>query len=179
MEVFKVLENKLVSLKLQENRPVDRLVPLMHLVKEYATVARGHVSDGADDPHPPSRQISLSFRGSEGEKLENAFFVGDGSSSDKPPDWPRTLFVEPIIWDIGDIEAEYPFFNNYQNFKEEENNVSFMGVKFGVEEELMPVYDTDIEVVIEEKEKFVWKRGFGEADDSNKEVVVVAIDLCS
>nr|GEV59015.1 leucoanthocyanidin dioxygenase [Tanacetum cinerariifolium] len=47
----------------------------------------------------------------------------------------------------------------------------------GVEEELMPVYNTDIEVVIEEKERFFRKGGFGEAEDSIKEVVVVAIDL--
>ncbi|GJT98979.1 serine/threonine-protein kinase aurora-2 [Tanacetum coccineum] len=64
--------------------------------------------------------------------------------------------------DIGDKEEEYHFVNNYQNFQEEENNVSFLGVMLGVEEESMPVYDTDIEVFIEEKEGFVRKGGFSE-----------------
>ncbi|GKE29420.1 hypothetical protein Tco_1444804 [Tanacetum coccineum] len=70
-------------------------------------------------------------------------------------------------------ELENPF------FEEEENNLSFMGVMLGVEEESMPVYDTDIEVFIEEKEVFVRKGGFHEEEDSIEEVVVVAIDLCS
>ncbi|GJS75417.1 hypothetical protein Tco_0725298 [Tanacetum coccineum] len=77
---------------------------------------------------------------------------------------------EPIIWDIEDEEEEYPyeeeilcgdvgkgFVDNYPNFQEEENNVSFSGVVLGVEEESMPVYDTDIEDVIEEEERFVGK----------------------
>ncbi|GKA89250.1 hypothetical protein Tco_0811062 [Tanacetum coccineum] len=65
--------------------------------------------------------------------------------------------LEPIIWDIGDEEDEYPFVDNYPKFQEEENNVSFLGVVLGVEEESMPVYDTDIEDVIEEKEGFFGK----------------------
>ncbi|GJY59570.1 hypothetical protein Tco_0459462 [Tanacetum coccineum] len=51
-----------------------------------------------------------------------------------------------IIWDIGDEEEEYTFIDNYSNFQEEENDVSFSGV----EEKLMPVYDTDIECIVEE-----------------------------
>ncbi|GJZ83977.1 hypothetical protein Tco_0649150 [Tanacetum coccineum] len=50
-----------------------------------------------------------------GEELENLFFKGDGSSSDEQPDRPRTLFVEPIIWDIWDEEEEYPFDVVYRN----------------------------------------------------------------
>ncbi|GJT35386.1 hypothetical protein Tco_0925805 [Tanacetum coccineum] len=69
----------------------------------------------------------------------------------------RTLFAEPIMWDIGDEEEEYTFIDNYQNFQEEENNVSFSDVVLGVEEESMPVYDTDIEDVIEQEEGFVGK----------------------
>ncbi|GKD95361.1 hypothetical protein Tco_1375198, partial [Tanacetum coccineum] len=38
------------------------------------------------------------------------------------------------------------------DFQAEENDVSYPGVVLGVEEESMPVYDTDIEDVIEEEE---------------------------
>nr|GEV57681.1 hypothetical protein [Tanacetum cinerariifolium] len=41
------------------------------------------------------------------------------------------------------------------------------------EEELIPVYDTAIEDVIEEKEGFVGKGGFGEEEDNIEDVVVV------
>ncbi|GKE72535.1 hypothetical protein Tco_1534576, partial [Tanacetum coccineum] len=51
---------------------------------------------------------------------------------------------EPIIWDIGDEEEEYPFVNKYPSFQEEPIML--------VEEESCPVYDTDIEDVIEEEE---------------------------
>ncbi|GKC91909.1 hypothetical protein Tco_1157351 [Tanacetum coccineum] len=51
---------------------------------------------------------------------------------------------------IGDVGKG--FVDNYLNFQEEENNESFC-----VEEESMPVYDTDIEDVIEEEEGFVEK----------------------
>nr|GEU48558.1 hypothetical protein [Tanacetum cinerariifolium] len=57
---------------------------------------------------------------------------------------------EPIIWDIGNEKEEYPFVDNYLNFQEEENDVSFSSVVLGVEEESMLVYDSDIEDVIEE-----------------------------
>ncbi|GJR95986.1 hypothetical protein Tco_0268160 [Tanacetum coccineum] len=43
----------------------------------------------------------------------------------------------------------------------------------------MPVYDTDIEDVIEKKEGFIGKGGFGGKKDNIKDVVVVANDLCS
>uniref|UniRef100_A0A699IF63 enoyl-[acyl-carrier-protein] reductase n=1 Tax=Tanacetum cinerariifolium TaxID=118510 RepID=A0A699IF63_TANCI len=81
------------------------------------------------------------------------------------PDRPRTLFAEPIIWDIW--EKEEGFVDNYPNYQEDENNVSFSGVVLGVEEESMPVYDTDIEDVIDEEE------------DNVEDVVIVANDLCS
>ncbi|GJY18607.1 hypothetical protein Tco_0390098 [Tanacetum coccineum] len=48
-----------------------------------------------------------------------------------------------------------------------------------VEEELMLVYDTDIEDVIKDEEGFVGKRGFGEEENNMDDVVVVANDLCS
>ncbi|GKA90309.1 hypothetical protein Tco_0812179 [Tanacetum coccineum] len=46
-------------------------------------------------------------------------------------------------------------------------------------EESMPVYDTDIEDVIEEEEGYVGKGGFGGEEDNIEDVVVVANDLCS
>ncbi|GJX00277.1 hypothetical protein Tco_0184190 [Tanacetum coccineum] len=42
------------------------------------------------------------------------------------------------------------------------------------EEESMPVYDTDIEKVIEEEEGFIGKGGFGREEDNIEDVVVVA-----
>ncbi|GJT53172.1 putative reverse transcriptase domain-containing protein [Tanacetum coccineum] len=66
------------------------------------------------------------------------------------------------------------FVDNYQNFQEHESNMSFSSVVLGVEEESMPVYDTDIEDVIEEEEGFI---GFGGEEDNIEDVVVVANDL--
>ncbi|GJX76949.1 reverse transcriptase domain-containing protein [Tanacetum coccineum] len=74
-----------------------------------------------------------------------------------------------------DEKEEYPFVEKCQ---EEKNNVSFPGVVLGVKEESLPVYDTDIEDVIEEEEGFVGKRGFGGEQDNIEDVVVVANDLC-
>ncbi|GJS27316.1 Vam6/Vps39-like protein [Tanacetum coccineum] len=58
-------------------------------------------------------------------------------------------------------------------------NVIFRCVVLGVEVESMPVYDTDIEDVIEEEEGFVGKGGFAWEEDNIEDVVVVANDLCS
>ncbi|GKB84673.1 hypothetical protein Tco_0956945 [Tanacetum coccineum] len=132
-----------------------------------------------NDMMNPRRRGDRNGQRSEGEESENPFFEGDGSSSDEQPDRPRTLLAEPIIWDICDEEDEYPFVDNYQNFQEEENSVSFLGVVLGVEEESMPVYDTDIEDLIEEEEGFVGKRGLNGEEDNIEDVVVVANDLCS
>nr|GFB37267.1 hypothetical protein [Tanacetum cinerariifolium] len=65
------------------------------------------------------------------------------------------------------IEEEEGFVDSYPNFQENENNMSFSGVVLGVEEESMPVYDTDIEDAIDGKE------------DNMEDVVAVANDLCS
>ncbi|GKC38347.1 hypothetical protein Tco_1050731 [Tanacetum coccineum] len=72
-----------------------------------------------NDMMNPKRRGDRNGRRSEGEESENPFFEGDGSSSVEQPDRPRTLFVEPIIWDIGDEEEEYPFVNKYPSFQEE------------------------------------------------------------
>ncbi|GJX27299.1 hypothetical protein Tco_0233595 [Tanacetum coccineum] len=69
---------------------------------------------------------------------------------------------EPIIWDIGDEEEEYPFVNKYPSFQEEpivlvEEESCPVYDTDNEEEESMPVYDTDIEDVIEEEEGCVGK----------------------
>ncbi|GJZ22662.1 reverse transcriptase domain-containing protein [Tanacetum coccineum] len=53
---------------------------------------------------------------------------------------------EPIIWDIGDEEEEYPFVNKYISFQEEPIML--------VEEESCPVYDTDNEEDAEPAPKY-------------------------
>nr|GEV76946.1 hypothetical protein [Tanacetum cinerariifolium] len=91
----------------------------------------------------------------------------------------------PLIFDDYQYEEEIVsgdvgkgFLENYQNFQEEENNVSLLGVV--LEEEPMPIYDTYIEDVNEVQEEFFRQRGFGEEEEDNiKDVVVVANDLCS
>ncbi|GJR15755.1 hypothetical protein Tco_0798407 [Tanacetum coccineum] len=50
----------------------------------------------------------------------------------------------------GDEKEECHFVDNYLNFQEEENDVSFLGVVLSVEEESISVYDIDIECVVEE-----------------------------
>ncbi|GKA45614.1 hypothetical protein Tco_0738410 [Tanacetum coccineum] len=91
-------------------------------------------------------------RRSEGEELEYPFFEGDGSSSDEWRDYGMA----------GDDYEGPPIFDDDQ-----------------YEEESMPVYDTDIEDVIEEEEGFVGKRGFGEEEDNIEDVVVVTNVFCS
>nr|GEU73953.1 hypothetical protein [Tanacetum cinerariifolium] len=53
---------------------------------------------------------------------------------------------EPIIWDIGNEEEEYPFVNKYLSFKEEP-------IMF-VEDESCPVYDTDNEKDVKHAPKY-------------------------
>ncbi|GJT78006.1 hypothetical protein Tco_1044731 [Tanacetum coccineum] len=96
---------------------------------------------------------------------------------------------EPIIWDIGDEEEEYPFVNEYPSVKKEPIIIEDVIVEDELcpiydtdneeEEESMPAYDTDIEDVIGEEERFVGKRGFSGEEDNIEDVVVVANDLCS
>ncbi|GJV16350.1 hypothetical protein Tco_1361673 [Tanacetum coccineum] len=123
----------------------------------------------------------MSSKRSEDEELEYPFFEGDGSSSDEwgdygvagddyeglpifdddqfdddyegPPVFDDYPYEEEIV--SGDVGKG--FVDNYLNFQEDENNVSFSGVVLRVEEELMSVYDTDIEDVTEEEEGFVGK----------------------
>ncbi|GJV61333.1 hypothetical protein Tco_1467433 [Tanacetum coccineum] len=112
-------------------------------------------------------------RRGECEELEYPFFEGDGSSFGEWEDYgvadddyeEAPVFDDDQYEDV--IEKEKGFVDTYLNFQEDENNVSFSGVVLGVEEESMPVYDTDIEDVIDGEE------------DNMENVVVVANDLCS
>nr|GEX88106.1 hypothetical protein [Tanacetum cinerariifolium] len=93
--------------------------------------------------------------------------------------------LEPIIWDIGDEEEEYPFVNKYPGFQEEpfvlveEESCLVYDTDNEEEEESMPIYDTDINDVIEEEKGFVGKEGFGKEEDNLEDVVVLANDLYS
>ncbi|GKB22893.1 hypothetical protein Tco_0862294 [Tanacetum coccineum] len=113
---------------------------------------------------------------SEGEESEYSFFEGDGSSSGKWKDYCMAgdNYEGPPIFDDDQFDDDYEgppvfddypyeeeivsgdvgkgFVDNYPNFQEGENNVSFSGVVLRVEEESMSVYDTDIEDVTEKEE---------------------------
>ncbi|GKA13152.1 hypothetical protein Tco_0692798 [Tanacetum coccineum] len=78
-----------------------------------------------------------------------------------------------------DEECEFVDSTKYQGMIEDNNDVSSSCVVLGVEKELMTVYDTDIEYVIKEEERFVGKGGFSGEEDNIEDVVVVANDLCS
>ncbi|GJS86126.1 hypothetical protein Tco_0752667 [Tanacetum coccineum] len=124
--------------------------------------------------------INLKRRGdrngqrSKDEESEYLFFEGDDSSDEwgdygvtgdgyeGPPVFDDDHYEEEIV--SGDVGKG--FVDNYPNLQEDENNVLFSGVVLGVEEE-SPVYDTDIEDVIDGEE------------DNMEDVVVVANDLCS
>ncbi|GJW51893.1 hypothetical protein Tco_0093244 [Tanacetum coccineum] len=113
----------------------------------------------------------------------------DGSKDVNPfgggnPLLTKEIESEPIIWDIGDEEEEYPFVNEYPGFKKEpimfvEDESCPVYDTDNEEEESMPVYDTDIEDVIEDEEGLVGKGGFGGEEDNIEYVVVVANDLCT
>ncbi|GKG48302.1 hypothetical protein Tco_0510187, partial [Tanacetum coccineum] len=86
-----------------------------------------------------------------------------GGDYEGPPVFDDDQYEEEIM--SGDVGKG--FVDNYPNFQEDKNNMSFSGVVLGVEEESMPVYDTDIEDVIDGDE------------DNTEDVVVVANDICS
>nr|GEV89813.1 integrase, catalytic region, zinc finger, CCHC-type, peptidase aspartic, catalytic [Tanacetum cinerariifolium] len=126
-----------------------------------------------NDMMNPRRHRDRDGRRGEGKELEYLFFKGDGSSFDEWGDYgvsdddyeEATVSDDDQYEDV--IEEEEGFVDSYLNFQDDENNVSFLGVVLGVEEESMPVYDTDIEDVID-------------GEENNMEgVVVVANDLCS
>ncbi|GKB76917.1 hypothetical protein Tco_0943812 [Tanacetum coccineum] len=99
----------------------------------------------------PKFLIQMSPKRSKGEESKYPFVEGDGSSSDEWGDY-------GVAGD--DYEGPPVFYDD----------------QYG--EESMPVYDTDIEDVIEEEEGYVGKGGFGEEEDNIEDVVVVANDLC-
>ncbi|GKC36921.1 hypothetical protein Tco_1049305, partial [Tanacetum coccineum] len=90
-------------------------------------------------------------RRSEDDELGNPFFEGDCSSSNEWGDYgvAGDDYEGAPIFD--DDYEEAPVFDDDQ-----------------FEEESMPVYDTDIEDVIEEEEGFVRKGGFGEEEETWK-----------
>ncbi|GJV64462.1 hypothetical protein Tco_1475290 [Tanacetum coccineum] len=140
-----------------------------HLIRRFAE--RGNETDPRDD---------------DGIEDVNPFGGGNPGFHDDHYDNPlleKEIESEPIIWDIGDEEEEYPFVNKYPSFQEEpivlmEEESCLVYDADNKEEESMPVYDTDIEDVIEEEEGFVGKGGFGGLENI-EDIVVVANDICS
>ncbi|GJT98369.1 hypothetical protein Tco_1093887 [Tanacetum coccineum] len=100
----------------------------------------------------PKFLIKMSPRRSEGEESEYPFFEGDCSS-----------FYEWGDYGVAGDDYEGPLVFDDDQY----------------EEELMSVYDTDIEDAIEEEEGFIRKGGFGREEDNIEDAVVVANDLCS
>ncbi|GKF78808.1 hypothetical protein Tco_0234376, partial [Tanacetum coccineum] len=133
-----------------------------------------------NDMMNPRRCRDRNGRRSEDGELGNPFFEGDCSSSNEWGDYGVAsddyegalvfddIYEEATVFDDDQYEEEIVsefvgkgFVDNYPNFQEDENNVSCSGVVLGLEVESMPVYDTDIEDVIEEEEGFVGKGEFG------------------
>ncbi|GJU55086.1 hypothetical protein Tco_1228800 [Tanacetum coccineum] len=147
---------------------------IMARMKERLDQFVDQFSDRMNDMMNPRIREDHNGRRNEGEESENPFFEGDGSSLfAELKEWEGDgvaddNYEEALVFDddqYGEvIVSEFVrkgFVDKYPNFQEDENNVSFLGVLLGVEEESMPVYDTDIEDVIKEEEGFVGKGGFG------------------
>ncbi|GKD93001.1 hypothetical protein Tco_1372838 [Tanacetum coccineum] len=160
----------------RRNRNIDDVYDrIMARMEERLDQFVDQFVDRMNDMMNPKRRGDRNGRRSEGEESEYPFFEGDGSSDEwgdygvtgdgyeGPPVFDDDQYEEEIV--SGDVGKG--FVDNYPNFQEDENNVSFSGVVLGVEEESMPVYDTDIEDVIDGEE------------DNMEDVVVVANDLCS
>ncbi|GKB36756.1 hypothetical protein Tco_0881698 [Tanacetum coccineum] len=114
-----------------------------------------------NDMMNPRRRGDRNGRRSEDEELGNPFFEGDCSSSNEWGDYGMA----------GDDYEGAPIFDD-----DYEEALVFDDEQY--EEESMPVYDTDIEDVIEEEEGFVGKGRFSEEEENKEDVVVVANDLC-
>nr|GEZ06719.1 reverse transcriptase domain-containing protein [Tanacetum cinerariifolium]GEZ10435.1 reverse transcriptase domain-containing protein [Tanacetum cinerariifolium] len=127
-----------------------------------------------NDMMNPRRRGDRNDRRNEGEESENPFFEGDGYLC-----FPNLRNGKVMVW-LMTIMKKPPYLMMI--------NMKKRFVVLGV----MPFYDTDIEVVIEEEEGFVEKGGFGEEEegfvkkggfgrkeDNIKDIVVVANDLCS
>nr|GEY49205.1 hypothetical protein [Tanacetum cinerariifolium] len=77
---------------------------------------------------------------------------------------------EPIIWDIGDEEEEYPFVNKHPHFKEEPIVL--------IEEETCPVYDTDNEEKEDGDDEEVVNADYEEALVFDDDQYEAAIENC-
>ncbi|GKC64041.1 hypothetical protein Tco_1096639 [Tanacetum coccineum] len=155
-----------------------------HLIRRFAQ--RGNEPDPRDKRRKLSPTSSTIGQRTRSEDV-NPFGGGNPGFHDDHYDNPlltKETESEPIIWDIGDEEEEYPFVNKYPSFQEEhvvlvEEESCPVYETNNKDEESMPVYDTDIEDVIEKEEGFVGKGGFGGEEDNIEDIVVVANELCS
>ncbi|GJQ97745.1 hypothetical protein Tco_0008884 [Tanacetum coccineum] len=115
-----------------------------HLIRRFA--GRGNELD--------PRDVKIASLKQRIQELEFSQLQQDSSAEEAETESNETE-SEPIIWDIGDEEEEYPFVNKYLSFQEEpivlvEEESCPVYDTDNEEEESMPVYDTDIEDVIEE-----------------------------
>ncbi|GJU24189.1 histidine kinase-like ATPase, C-terminal domain-containing protein [Tanacetum coccineum] len=110
-------------------------------------------------------------------KTVNSLTFDDGSEDVNPfgggnPLLTKETELEPIIWDIGDEEEEYPFVNKYLCFQEEP-------IMLG-EEESCPVYDIDNEEEKDGDEEEVIYADYEEAllfDNDQYEEEIVSGDV--
>ncbi|GJW29917.1 reverse transcriptase domain-containing protein [Tanacetum coccineum] len=196
-EVFEfkeVLENKRVSLiatklrgrasawwqQLKLTRERVRKPRGTKSVKDYTTefyqlIARNDIQETDD------QLVSRYIGGLRVQIMDsvNMFDPEDNGLADNDYEGPLVINDDQYKEEIVSGFVGKGFFDNYPNVQEDENNVSFSGVVWGVEEESMPFYDTNIEDLIEEEEGFVGKGGFGGKEDNIEDVIVVANGLCS
>ncbi|GJX63683.1 hypothetical protein Tco_0296583 [Tanacetum coccineum] len=111
-----------------------------------------------NDMMNPRRRGDRNGQRNKFEKSENPFFEGDSSS----------LFAE-----LEECEGDGMTNDNYDKTQVFDDDPYEEEI---VEAESMPVYDTDIEDVIEEEEGFVGKGGFYGEEDNIEDIVVVASD---
>nr|GEW16006.1 hypothetical protein [Tanacetum cinerariifolium] len=122
-----------------------------HLIRRFAR--RGN--------EPDPRDVKIASLKQQIQELEFPQLQQDSLTEEAKTESNETE-SEPIIWDIGDEEDEYPFVNKYSSFQEEhivlvEKESCPVYDTDNEDEELILVYDTDIENVIEEEEGFVRK----------------------
>ncbi|GKC04943.1 hypothetical protein Tco_0996553 [Tanacetum coccineum] len=161
----------LIKMPLMRNMNINDVYKrIMARIEEQLDQFVDQFADRMNDIMDPRRRENCNSWRSEGKESGNPFFEGDGSSLfAKLGEWEDDGVVDddyegPSVFDDDQFEDEFVsafvgkgFVDSYLNFQEDKNNVSFSGVVLGVEVESMPVYDTDIEYIIEEVEGFVRK----------------------
>ncbi|GKB24355.1 putative ribonuclease H-like domain-containing protein [Tanacetum coccineum] len=178
-----ILVSSTPTTRIHKDHPLEQIIGDIHSAPQTRRMTKNvteHDSLNNRSYQEPKFLIKMSSKRSEDEELEYPFFEGDGSSSDEWGDYGPPVFDDyPYEEEIVSGDVGKGFVDNYPNFQEDENNVSFPGVVLRVEEESMSVYDTDIEDVTEEEEGFIEKGEFGGEEENIEDVVIVVNDLFS